>query len=219
MPVKVGLKFIEKWGESIEDAIVEYEAEPIIKDQIVFYGASNFTRWGEKWGHKPMREVLLGGSGAQCVINRGFGSSCPEHQLYYYSRIIRPLEPRILVYSPGYGNARAFGYTLDESFELAARLMIYAMTDFPNMRICICGSLPKPVMTEARIKDNAYFDGLLREFASNYENCRFLEPVDFLPAENREAFFVEDKIHFNQAGYELYADYFRAALKDELALY
>jgi lysophospholipase L1-like esterase len=43
--------------------------------------------------------------------------------------------------------------------------------------------------------------------------------VDFLPAENREAFFVEDKIHFNQAGYELYADYFREALKDELALY
>ena len=36
MAVKVGLKFIEIWGESMEDEVLAYEAEPQEKGQIVF---------------------------------------------------------------------------------------------------------------------------------------------------------------------------------------
>ena len=97
MPVKVGLKYIEIWKDSMENAVCNYEKEPIVTDQIVFYGPSYFTRWSPKYGMRPLREDLVGKSGAPCVINRGFGSSCPEHQLYYYPRLIRPLAPRVLV--------------------------------------------------------------------------------------------------------------------------
>ena len=99
MAVKIGLKYIDIWKESMEEAVLEYEKEPIEKGQIVFYGPSNFTRWSEKWKHRPLRTEVLGKSGAQCCINRGFGSSCSEHQLYYYPRMIRPLAPKVLVYS------------------------------------------------------------------------------------------------------------------------
>ena len=99
MPVKVGLKYIEGWKESMEDEVLAYEQEPVVKGQIVCYGPSNFTRWSKKWGNTPIAEMLPGKSGKPCVINRGFGSSCAEHQLYYYHRMIRPLEPKVLVYS------------------------------------------------------------------------------------------------------------------------
>ena len=100
MPVRVGLKHIDIWNDSMEKAVQAYEQEPIEKGQIVFYGPSNFTRWSAKYGHIPLREALLGKSGRPCAFNRGFGSSCSEHQLYYYPRMVRPLEPSVLVYSP-----------------------------------------------------------------------------------------------------------------------
>ena len=93
MPIRVGLQYIAQWKESLEKAVQAYEQEPIIKDQIVFYGPSNFTRWSAKWGMTPLREAVVGKSGAPCCVNRGFGSSCPEHQLYYYPRMVRPLAP------------------------------------------------------------------------------------------------------------------------------
>ena len=120
MAVKIGLKYIDIWKDSMEDAVVAYEKENATKGEIVFYGPSNFTRWRrDKWGATPLREALPGKSGKPCAINRGFGSSCPEHHLYYYSRMVRPLAPKVLVYAPGLGNGTGFGYTPQEMFDLA----------------------------------------------------------------------------------------------------
>ena len=113
MPVKIGLKHIDLWNESLEKQVQKYEEETVEPGQIVFYGPSNFTRWSAKWGHRPLREVLVGNSGKACCVNRGFGSSCPEHQLYYYDRMVRPLAPSVLVYNCTNGNGGLFGYTWD----------------------------------------------------------------------------------------------------------
>ena len=51
MAVKIGLKYIEIWKESMEDEVLEYEKEPIEKGKIVFYGPSNFTRWSARFGN------------------------------------------------------------------------------------------------------------------------------------------------------------------------
>ena len=42
MAIKIGLKVIELWGESLEEQVLAYEAEPQEKGQIVFYGPSYF---------------------------------------------------------------------------------------------------------------------------------------------------------------------------------
>jgi hypothetical protein len=122
MSIKVGLRTIEKWNESLENQVLRYEAEQAPQGKIVFYGPSNFTRWSTRFGMKPMQEVLLGQSGAPCAINRGFGSSCAEHQLYYYPRMVRPLAPSVLVYST-MGNMGPFGYSLEETWMLEERVI------------------------------------------------------------------------------------------------
>ena len=48
MPVKVGLQYIEQWKDSMENYVRRYEQEPVVKDQIVFYGPSYYTRWSER---------------------------------------------------------------------------------------------------------------------------------------------------------------------------
>ncbi|MDO4845237.1 MAG: hypothetical protein Q3977_01345 [Oscillospiraceae bacterium] len=214
MPVKVGLKVIQAWNnDNMEKQICAFEAENAPKGQIVFYGPSNFTRWRrEKWGNTPLREALLGASGAQCCVNRGFGSSCPEHHLYYYSRAIRPLEPKVLVYSPGMGNGLSFGYTVDELYELAVRVVTYALTDFPGLRVYILGLPKRSLDTEAGRKMN----GLLCGFCEMNPRCTFLRVAAYEPL-NDPGILMPDGVHFNNEGYLRYTDYFKKALKDELA--
>ena len=214
MPVKVGLRYIDIWQESMEDEILAYEKEPITEGQIVFYGPSYFTRWSERFGMKPLRDVLRGASGAPCAINRGFGSSCAEHQLYYYPRAIRPLKPKVLVYS-FMGNGRSFGYTDEESFEIAQRVIAYALTDFPSIHIYLCGFNPSRDMTPEAIQEKKAFDQRIRELAEKIPGCTF---VDVMGQERfyRKDIYVEDGIHFNQTGYDICEDFYREVLKEEL---
>ena len=216
MAVKIGLKYIEIWKDSMEQAVQTYEKEPTVTDQIVFYGPSYFTRWAPKYGMRPLREDIVGASGAPCVINRGFGSSCPEHQLYYYARLIHPLAPRVLVYH-SHGTSASFGYTLEEEWELAQRVIVWTMTDFPDTRIYLVGVNPCKNMDEAYGRTRETYNGWLRAFAETHENCFFIDPVTYPPLLRQDIY--TDQVHFNQEGYDLFGEFFREALKDELAQY
>ena len=213
MPVKVGLKKIEVWGSDLEGEVCRYEQEQVEKGQIVFYGPSNFTRWKrEKWGNTPLREALPGKSGKLCCINRGFGSSCAEQQLYYYSRLVRPLAPKVLVYFPGFGNGFTFGYTAEEQFELAVRVMVWAKTDFPDLRIYLCGLSNHGLGSDSAKRFNA----LLCGYAETTPDCKFINLAARKELDD-PAIYVEDNVHFNHEGYIRYAALFREVLRDELA--
>ncbi len=219
MAVKIGLKYIDIWNESMEDQVLAYEKEDVKKGEIVFYGPSNFTRWSTRFGMKPLREVIKGASGKECIINRGFGSTCPEHQLYYYPRMIRPLEPKILVYSP-LGNYPAFGYSTEEAWELAQRVIVYAETDFPGIQIYLCGFGPKrDDFNAVKIRDIERTNGILKAFCDLSENRHFVDPLSYEPLASRKDIFVEDGVHFNQEGYDIYTEFFKGVLKDELKNY
>lgn len=217
MPVKVGLHYIEIWKDSMEKKVREYEKEETPKDQIIFYGPSYFTRWSEQYGMKPLRESILGASGAPCCVNRGFGSSCSEHQLYYYPRMVRPYEPRVLVYSSN-GNGLSFGYTPEEIWELAQRVIAYTAVDFPETRIYLCGTNRSRDEAPERTALWARYDEWQREYAATHENCFF---IDTRAEESlqRKDIYVADGVHYNQTGYDLYAEFFRKALAEELARY
>ena len=199
----------------MEAAVQKYEAETVEEGQIVFYGASNFTRWSTAWEHRPLREELLGKSGKPCCVNRGFGSSCAEHQLYYYDRMVRPLKPKVLVYSALYGNGKAFGYSTAENWELAQRVLIYAMTDFPDIRIYLEGAGVARDTTEASMPERLEYNGWLKAFADQYPNVTYVDKLSCMPLRAKDI-FVEDGIHYNQKGYDLYADFYREVLKEEL---
>jgi len=218
MPVKVGLKHIEIWNDSMENQVLAYEKEQCEKGQIVFYGPSYFTRWGEKWGFTPLREAIVGKSGRQCCVNRGFGSSCSEHQLYYYPRMIRPLEPKVLVYS-SHGNGDCFGYGIEEIWELAQRVAVYALTDFPDIHVYLCGANPSRDASDEAIEKKLRYDEFVREFAEKTERCCFVDINGDDELRERKDIYVPDGVHYNAEGYEIYARFFRDVLSDELAKY
>jgi hypothetical protein len=209
--VKVGLKFIDKWKTDLEKQVCKYEEENAPKGQIVFYGPSNFTRWGPRYGMTPLREAVVGKSGAPCCINRGFGSTCAEHHLYYYDRMVKALEPKVLVYSPGVGNGTGFGYTPEEQWQLAERVMIYAKTDFPELKIYLQGINMWRKSGMASWKT----DQFMRAFAQEMPDCTYLDITSYEPL-HRHDIYAPDNVHYNKEGYDLYAEYYRQALKEEL---
>lgn len=209
--VKVGLRYIDKWKTDLEGQVAAYEAENAEKGQIVFYGPSNFTRWSTKYGMTPLRDVLLGKSGKPCCLNRGFGSTCSEHHLYYYTRMVKALEPKVLVYAPGFGNGIGFGYTAEELWSMAERVMLYAKADFPDLRIYLCGINLWRKKSEAAQKTDAW----MRQFAEETPGCTYLDITDYEPL-HREDIYVADNVHYNQEGYKLYGEYFLKMLRHEL---
>jgi len=216
MPVKIGLRHIDLWNESLEKQVQKYEEEQVEPGQIVFYGPSNFTRWSTKWEHRPLREEIVGASGKPCCINRGFGSSCTEQQLYYYGRMVRPLAPSALVYHGAPGNGLAFGYFMWESFELAQRVVAYALTDFPDIRVYFSGVNYKRSMTPEDLEERRLYNSWIRKFCEKTPGCIYVDALEYEPL-HAEDIFAADGTHFNQKGYEIYADFYREVLKDELA--
>ena len=216
MSVKVGIKYIDIWKESMEDEVLEYEKEPIETGKIVFYGSSTFTRWSKKFGKRPLSECLLGKSGNKCAINRGFGSTCAEHQLYYYPRMIRPLAPSVLVYIP-FGNYASFGYTVEENWELAQRVLAYAKTDFPDIKIYLCPTNPiKKERSQKTINDIEKSIEFMREYCEANSHCKLIDISWHEEFNTRKDIFVEDGVHLNQEGYDMYEKIIRKALREEL---
>ena len=210
--IKVGLRYIERWNTSLEKEVQRYEAENAEKGQIVFYGPSFFTRWSERWGNVELRDSILGKSGAKCCVNRGFGSSCPEQQLYYYPRMVRALEPSALVYGVGWGNGTTFGYTNEELLFLAERVLAYAREDFPDMPIYVYGESKR-----RRQEDPNRIDCIeaFEQIVSEIPNCTYLDH-DSYPALRRDDIYIEDNVHFNAEGFRIFGEFFKEKLADEL---
>ena len=205
----------------LEKSIVAYEEAPAPTGGIVFYGSSGFTRWGPRYHHRPLEEDIPG------CVNRGFGSSTAEELLYYYDRMIRPLKPRGLVVSIVH-NDRGFGYSPNEIVSNLAKLFAFARTDFPGIRLYACDCRPTlKFVTEAHLRFMNEFNQVLKEYCGRHEDTTFVDHIhhpiwfedpadagDYLKV--RRDIFVEDDVHFNQLGYDLYTVFMKEVLSDIL---
>lgn len=210
-----------------EQTVAAYETKGLDKGRIVFFGNSGFGNWSSAYGNPNLEEVILHKDGTPAVWNHGLGGSTTEDQLYYYHRLVRQYEPRALVML-SFGNNLENGYTPEEMMALLARICGWARADMPGIRIFLCDVRPW-----AAYQDNIAWRGqvhvynqLLDDYAAKYddtvvlkhrEDPRFFDEGfagDF--GHPRTDIFTEDQIHYNPAGYALYADFFRQALADLL---
>ena len=56
----------------LEKSILKFEEGPIVKNKILFYGDSGFTRWKtEKYENPNLEDVIRMRDGSQAVVNHG----------------------------------------------------------------------------------------------------------------------------------------------------
>ena len=220
--------------KSLEKSIIAYEQEPIEKGKILFYGHSLFTRWGSpKWGYRRMDEDIRMKDGSLAVVNHGFGTSTSEEQLYFYDRMVRPWEPRALVIAT-YANDAMYGYGPEQTMANLSKMLHWARTDFPGIKLFVVEPHPMPSGKESKLPDKwnngvnkrKLYMEMLDIYEQTHDDTKIIrlwnQPELFETPEDvgdfhkvREDIFVADKVHPNQAGYDIFGRIFREAL-DEL---
>ena len=213
----------------LEKSVQKLASEPVIPGKILLYGHSFFTRWGgERWGFRRADEDVRMKDGSLAVVNHGFGSSTTLDLLYNYDRLVKPWAPRVLVLQ-GFNNDAARCYSPAESVHYMALLCDYATADFPDIQIyCMSGAIyPKRNGTvDYFVRARRHYDQLLEDYCSHKENVTFIDqkqwdmfyatPEDKENMIVREDIFADDKTHLNQAGYDLYKEYFKEFLDEYL---
>ncbi|MCA9297929.1 MAG: hypothetical protein KDA28_02620 [Phycisphaerales bacterium] len=178
---------------AFEAADARHPPEP---GQALFIGSSSIRLW--KSLEKDMAPVP--------VLNRGFGGSRTPEVLAVFDRIVTPYDPSIIVYYCGDNDLG----TDNQDFHAAAQGFIdfdrRAREHWPEVRIFyipIKPSLARWSNWEAMSKANT----LVREHCERTRHSTYLDTVTpALTAEGTPdpALFVEDGLHLNAKGYEVW---------------
>jgi len=192
-----------------EDTIREWEAEDALNpppaNAIVVTGSSSITRWNSE---------MVADLSPLTVIPRGFGGSRMADVLYYVDRLLVASKPRAVVIYEGdndTGADRLKAETIISQFEqIVARIhqalpetRVYAMSVKPSL-------LRWDVWPEAQ-RTNRF----LLDMATEDQLLYYIDVANPMLQPNGEVMtdiFVEDGLHLNEKGTDIWAAAIREAL-------
>ena len=208
---------IAKWEPDITALEERDRAEAPGTDAVLFYGSSSFRRW----------ETMAEDMAPWVAINRGYGGARLSDAGHYAERVIgprlgpdNPRRPRALVLF--LANDIAGNQALDvEPGEVLARFR--RLHDFVRGRDATlpifwvevtANSSRQRVWPQVREATR-----LIRERIEGSPGTHFIATAGaFLGPDNRprDEWFVEDRLHLNEAGYDVWAALIRAKLHEVL---
>lgn len=181
-----------------EKEIQAYEAadakSPPPKNAILFAGASGIRLW----------TTLAKDFPDQKVINRGFGGSQIADNIYYAERLIFPHQPRIIVFQAA-GNDLNAGKSPEEVAADFQKFVEKVREKLPSVKIVFMSIQPSPKRWEQAAKQKET-NQRIEKYIGGQRSVYYLNAWDaFLNSEGqpREELFVADRLHHNEAGYQV----------------
>lgn len=184
------------WEQDMQRFAAADTRSPPPKGAVLFVGSSSIRLW----------DTLAADFAGIPVINRGFGGSELRDSTYYADRIIVPYAPRkILIYAGDndLGSDRSPQQLRDDFRAFVRRVR----SDLPEVEIAYIAVKPSPSrnhLLEAQRQTNA----LIAAEAENL-HVQFIDiftPMLNAAGQPREELFLEDRLHMNRAGYEIWRD-------------
>ena len=194
----------DRWEETIRQFEQWDRKNTFPSDAVLFMGSSSIRMW-------PTCECFEG----LPVINRGFGGSQISEVNYFAERIVLRYEPKVIVFYAG-DNDVAAGKNARRVFDDYKKFVKLVHARMPGTRIIYVGIKPSgsrwslwPVMNEANmmIKDFSGKDGRLFYFDS-------ATPLMGSDGKPDNAFFLEDRLHLNDKGYEVWTKLLRPIIEN-----
>jgi lysophospholipase L1-like esterase len=190
-----------------EREIAAYEqadrANPPPKNGILFIGSSTIRLW----------KCLPGDFPDHKVINRGFGGSQIIDSTHFADRIIFPYQPRMILLRAG-GNDIHEGKLPEEVMADFVDFVQAVHRRLPRTEIVYIGLSPAPARWTEVDKGRAMNEMIRRE-ALRMPRVSFIDCDDMTldaKGQARHELFVDDKLHFNETGYQLLAERVRPFL-------
>lgn len=198
---------LKKWSTAIDafDKLNEEDTDP--SDAILFIGSSSIRRWSSiETDMAPYR-----------VIRRGYGGAKYTDMAVFVKRLVSPHRYRAIVMFVGNGvTGKPDDHTPDQIEELARHIVDVSHQHQPDAPFFLIEITPCEKRFDAWPKIRAV-NARLREIALSTPNTYFIPTAGhYLKADAtpRPELFVEDKLHLNDAGYDLWASLIRRRLND-----
>jgi len=180
-----------------EKAIQAFEASDQAqappKDLTLFTGASNIRRWSSL----PERFKKIK------VLNRGFGGSQISDVLHFADRMVIKYQPKHIYLNSG-GNDLHSGRTPEEVLAAFEAFTVKVKKDLPQAKLSFLSIPPSPARWD-EVELVKTTNQLISSFCAR-SGVEFIDIFPLLLGSNgkpRSDFYVEDKLHFSEAGYDV----------------
>lgn len=163
---------------------------------ILFTGSSSIRRWRE----------LPSDFATHNVLNRGFGSSEMSDLYYYTNELILKYKPiKIFIYEGD--NDINSGKSYEEIIRDAEKILLLVRKNLPrSVKVYFISAKPSIARRHLRSKYEAY-NQKLKEWCSQQKGVVYVDvwtPMLDSNGEIRNDLFVEDNLHMNRKGYDIW---------------
>ena len=193
-----------------ENEIAAFEARdktnPPPRNGILFIGSSSIRLW------KSLETDFAG----KPVINRGFGGSQLVDSVYYAERIVIPYAPhQIFIYAGG--NDINAGKTAEQVFDDYKLFVQTVRKKLPHIEINYISIAPNPARWSQidRIREA---NKLIRGYTRWKRGLHYVDVHSKMLNEQgqpKEGIYLEDKLHMNERGYEIWKKIIGPKLAEE----
>jgi lysophospholipase L1-like esterase len=171
---------------------------------ILFTGSSSIRFWNSLEQDFPKHNV----------VNKGFGGSEMKDLLYYAEPLILKHKPKKIFIYEGDNDINA-GKTPEEILKTADELLKIIRKRL-SKKVEIIFASAKPSLARWQLKEQyQIFNAQLKDWTSKHKRVKFADvwtPMLDDKGEVRTNLFVEDNLHMNQKGYEIWTAVLRKYL-------
>jgi lysophospholipase L1-like esterase len=182
------------WEQDMQRFAALDAASPPPRHGVVFVGSSSIRFW----------ETLAADFPGVAVINRGFGGSEVRDSTFYADRIVIAYAPRQIVMYAGENDLQS-GRTPQQVAADFRAFVRRVRRDLPKARISYISSKPSPLRV-ALLQEQRQANALIQAEAARL-HVDFIDvftPMLDAHGQPRGELFIEDRLHMNRAGYELW---------------
>lgn len=201
-----------------DDKIAVLETSANASGEILLYGSSFFTNWS-----KAKDQMLIASNGKYHVLNHGFGGATVDELIYFYRKLVVPFNPKAVILRIGL-NDIIKGFTAEETWNMAWRLMEFLRADYPEIKLILLCVFDYKSAKEEYKAAYAEFNEYQKEYAGGTENVWYLDINDFFYERTEDIgtfqsfrdVFQEDGLHLTSVAYVEFAEYLTSKLGDIL---
>tara|TARA_B100001057_G_scaffold421495_1_gene442482 strand:- start:491 stop:1198 length:708 start_codon:yes stop_codon:yes gene_type:complete len=173
------------------------------KGKILFTGSSSIRFWDSlKEDMEPLE-----------VLNRGFGGAQISHVIHHFEEIIKPYNPKAIVFFCGTNDLTALK-TPKETMNDFKKFLNLVRNEFGNIKVYVIGI--KPTVDRFYLdKEERIFNSSINLLASEDTYIEYINVWDSMlnPDGTRmPELYIEDGLHMNEKGYEIWTRLVRKSL-------
>ncbi len=184
-----------RFADEVTEITERYQSHSNPDHVIVFTGSSSIKLWKDIGEYFPEENIL----------NTGFGGSQMSDLIYYIEELVIQYKPeKVFVYEGD--NDLASDKTPEEVLNDAKKLVSIINEKLPGTKIIFISAKPSPSRWSLQ-KQYKKYNSLIEKYAAKNDGIEYANIWDTMLNENKKPkpeIFLEDELHMNKAGYDLW---------------